>query len=430
MVTELKFYKTFSFVKKKSNSIEEIIPKAIKLAIKAIIKHGGQARLIGGAVRNLLLGLEVKDYDLASSLLPEQNILALNDVANNIIPTGMKHGTITAIIQNQAIEITTLRVDAECDGRHASVSYSQNWNEDAARRDFTINALSLDISGIIYDYYNGLSDLKKRIVRFVGDPEKRIHEDYLRILRYFRFCAFLGLKNIDLASLDSSIKLAIHLKKISKERIKQEIFQLLSMPYALNVFKLMHENKVLEYINLDLPFSINKQLDKLSFIKSNPIINLAAILRIAKFDKVALEALAKNWKMSNKENTLLKQLCLPQEFTKIPIECYKELLLSSPISLHKKWAYHLGKELYHNYISMLKVLSIGNRNRFNYLMNNKILKDIDSKSLPINGNDIINLGITNKSIKNYLQLADRIWVRSNFKISKEKLISILKNHII
>lgn len=191
----------------------------------------GQARYVGGAVRDTLLGIEVKDVDLATPLLPEEVMARLQRAQIRVVPTGIEHGTVTAILPFGPVEITTLRHDVSTDGRRATVAFAQEWQDDAARRDFTINALYADpATGEISDYFNGLADLDRRCVRFIGDARQRIREDHLRILRYFRFQARFGSQPADEEAEKSCAELAATLKGLSRERIAMELLNLLSLP--------------------------------------------------------------------------------------------------------------------------------------------------------------------------------------------------------
>ncbi|WP_421849438.1 CCA tRNA nucleotidyltransferase [Novosphingobium sp.] len=191
----------------------------------------GLVRYVGGAVRDTLLGLPVKDIDMATPLEPQAVIARLKAAGIRSVPTGLAHGTVTAILEGGPVEITTLRRDVSTDGRHATVAFSQDWAEDAARRDFTINALYADPRDLrVHDFFGGLVDLEARRLRFIGDPEARIREDYLRILRYFRFQARFGSLPADAAAEIACSALAPGLKGLSRERIASELLALLALP--------------------------------------------------------------------------------------------------------------------------------------------------------------------------------------------------------
>ncbi len=194
-------------------------------------ERGGSARYVGGAVRDTLLGLEVKDIDLATPLEPDEVIARLKAAGIRSIPTGIEHGTITALLPGGAVEITTLRHDVSTDGRRATVAFARDWQEDAARRDFTINALYADpASGTIFDYFGGLDDLAAHRLRFIGDARQRIREDHLRILRYFRFQARFGGDAVDGDAEAACAELSATLKGLSRERVGMELLNLLSLP--------------------------------------------------------------------------------------------------------------------------------------------------------------------------------------------------------
>ncbi|MCG8506772.1 MAG: CCA tRNA nucleotidyltransferase, partial [Sphingomonadales bacterium] len=185
-------------------------------------------RFVGGAVRNTLLGEPVTDIDIATRLEPDAVIARLEAAEIKAVPTGLKHGTVTAVAEGHAIEVTTLRHDVETDGRHAKVAFTDDWQADAARRDFTFNALYAAPDGTLYDYFGGLDDLKAGHVRFIGDAEARITEDALRILRFFRFHAHYGAGGMDAAGLDACAALAGRLDILSVERVRDELLKLLA----------------------------------------------------------------------------------------------------------------------------------------------------------------------------------------------------------
>ncbi|MBS3928832.1 MAG: CCA tRNA nucleotidyltransferase, partial [Sphingomonadales bacterium] len=189
------------------------------------------ARYVGGAVRDTLLGEPVKDIDLATLLEPREVMRRLKAQGIQAIPTGIEHGTVTAVLPGGNVEITTLRRDVATDGRRATVAFATEWQDDAARRDFTINALYADpASGEVFDYFGGLDDLAARRVRFIGDAGQRIREDHLRILRYFRFQARFGGQAADTESESACKALAATLKGLSRERVGMEMMNLLALP--------------------------------------------------------------------------------------------------------------------------------------------------------------------------------------------------------
>ena len=191
----------------------------------------GQGFFVGGCVRNALLDVAVSDIDVATPLGPEDVLERLNANKIKAIPTGLKHGTVTAVHQGVPVEVTTFRRDVETDGRHAVVAFTDDIAQDAARRDFTMNALYADRNGVVIDPLNGLADLESRTVRFIGEPRDRIHEDYLRILRFFRFHALYGADGIDAEGLAACAELAEGIENLARERIGWEFRKMLA---ALN----------------------------------------------------------------------------------------------------------------------------------------------------------------------------------------------------
>src|SRR5262245_47817325 len=213
----------------------------------ALSAAGGEARFVGGCVRDALLGRKVRDIDIATHEPPERVMNLLKRAGIKAIPTGIKHGTVTAVVGVRHFEITTLRRDVETYGRHAKVEYTDDWQADAARRDFTMNALFCGADGTLYDPFGGHADLRAQRVRFVGDAESRIREDVLRLLRFFRFHAHYGKPPPDAAALAACRELAPLLPTLSGERICGETLKLLSAPQPADAIALMQEDGVLAH---------------------------------------------------------------------------------------------------------------------------------------------------------------------------------------
>jgi len=210
------------------------------------------ARYVGGIVRDTLLGIDAADVDIATRHQPDEVVDRLRGAGIKSVPTGIAHGTITAVLPDGPVEVTTLRHDVATDGRHAVVAFTDDWREDAARRDFTFNALYADpVTGEVFDYFGGLDDLAARRVRFIGDPYRRIAEDHLRILRFFRFHARFG-DAIDAAGLDACAARANDLMALSRERIASELLKLLVAPGAVPVVALMIDRGILRPVLPDI----------------------------------------------------------------------------------------------------------------------------------------------------------------------------------
>jgi poly(A) polymerase len=220
--------------------------RGMKRLLAALGADQQLTRYVGGAIRDDLLGLPVSDIDLATRIPPEDVIRRLEKARIKAVPTGIEHGTITAVSDGHPFEITTLRRDVSTDGRRATVAFTNDWKEDAARRDFTINALSADpASGELFDYFGGLDDLAKRRIRFIGDPLQRIAEDHLRILRFFRFHARFEASEPDQAGVDACAARANDLMALSRERIADELLKLLGLPDPSGTVEIMLDRRIL-----------------------------------------------------------------------------------------------------------------------------------------------------------------------------------------
>lgn len=241
----------------------------------------GEARYVGGVVRDTLLGIDAADIDIATSHAPEEVLRRLKGAGIKAVPTGLAHGTVTAILAGQPIEVTTLRRDVATDGRHALVAFTDDWREDADRRDFTMNALYADpATGMVYDYHAGLADLAAGRVRFIGDPLRRIAEDHLRILRFFRFHARFG-DAIDADGLAACAARANDLMALSRERIAAEMLKLLVARDAVSVVALMVDHAILRAVLPEIDAAGVARLTALAAAERDSGIAPDAIRRLA-----------------------------------------------------------------------------------------------------------------------------------------------------
>jgi poly(A) polymerase len=250
--------------------------------MRVLTENGGEARFVGGAVRNALLGTGVTDIDIATPLVPDEIMRRLQEAGLGAVPTGIEHGTVTAVAQGRPFEVTTLRRDVATDGRHATVAFTADWREDASRRDFTMNALYTDEEGAIFDYFGGVADLRAGRVRFVGDPKTRIREDYLRILRLFRFHAWYGRGEIDTDALAAAVAEKSGLKSLSGERIRKEVLRLLEANDPVPVLGIMIRTSILAEIlppDLQLNWMANlAAIERERNYSPDPLLRLAALL--------------------------------------------------------------------------------------------------------------------------------------------------------
>src|SRR5215469_15374451 len=248
----------------------------------AVMEALGQARFVGGAVRNALLGANVVDIDIAVPMPPAEALARLTAKDIKVVETGLDHGTVTAIAGAHAFEITSLRRDVETDGRHAKVEFTDDWAEDAMRRDFTINAMYASASGEIFDYATGVEDLIAGKVRFMGDARTRIAEDYLRVLRLFRFHAWYGKGDMDAQGLRAAAEAKDRLKTLSAERVAKELLRLLEAGNPAPVLRVMAAAAILPEL---LPGALQlPRLERLADIDAensfapDPVLRLAALL--------------------------------------------------------------------------------------------------------------------------------------------------------
>jgi poly(A) polymerase len=274
----------------------------------AVMNALGEARFVGGAVRNALLGASVVDIDIAVPMPPTETLVRLTAKDIKVVETGMDHGTVTAIAGHHAFEITSLRRDAETDGRHAKVVFTDDWAEDAIRRDFTINALYASADGEIFDYATGVEDLIAGKVRFMGDARTRIAEDYLRVLRLFRFHAWYGKGDMDTEGLRAAAQARDKLKSLSAERVAKELLRLLEAANPAPVLRIMAATGILSEI---LPEALQlPRLEHLAEIDADNMFPRDAVLRLAALldGSEAAHSASDRLKLSNADRLRLEQV--------------------------------------------------------------------------------------------------------------------------
>jgi len=262
-------------------------------------------RLVGGVVRNVLMQRLVTDIDMATTHLPDMVMDKARQAGIKAVPTGLAHGTVTLVIEGRSFEVTTLREDIETHGRHATVRFGHDFSHDAMRRDFTINALYADADGRIYDYAGGLEDIARKQVRFIGEAGTRITEDYLRILRFFRFFSDYGEGQIDQAGLEACVAMRDGLAQLSRERVGSELVKILTSRRAIEVVHAMDQGGI-------LPLILNRPIDPDAFAR---LVQLApeadAMTRLSALtnpDHAAVQALRDGLRLSNQQAGLLEQI--------------------------------------------------------------------------------------------------------------------------
>jgi poly(A) polymerase len=274
---------------------------AVQTLFAAFDQSGIVARFVGGCVRNTVLGRTIDDYDLAVSHKPDAVMRALEAAKLKVVPTGIKHGTVTAVIDGRPFELTTLRRDVETDGRRAVVAFTDDWLEDAGRRDFTFNALYADRGGTLYDPFDGRRDLAEARVRFIGDAETRIAEDRLRVLRFFRFHAWYGKPPFDAASFDACRRNAGSLRGLSAERVSKELLRLLKAPDPADTIVAMVEAAILDQWLPECVGAARLRALIAREDKADPLRRLAAILPAG----ADATAIGKRLKLSTQESLRL-----------------------------------------------------------------------------------------------------------------------------
>lgn len=369
-------------------------PETHKLG-KAFADAGFEIRFVGGCVRDALLGVVPKDVDFCTDATPDE----MRDIATSnhfkFLPTGVQHGTATLVVDGEAFEVTTLRVDVETDGRHAEVEFTRSFEVDAERRDLTINAMSMDFNGLVYDYFGGREDLKNKVVRFVGVPELRIQEDYLRILRYFRFAArFDSTMSQDDLDMFSDPQVLDNLNLVSVERFWQEMSKLLdpSMPARVRIVDAMFKT------------GVNRALGVFRF---NPV-------ELARSDDAvsALSTLVANtdeanffnfWKLSSAEEAkvrnLIRNRCVNWSEERVEVMLTRDKF---PLD---------------HVVSMLEIAGEPTLARY--------AEDFKVPTFPVKGKDLLDMGMKpGPAVGQRLRMLENAWVFSRFTKTKEELLEI------
>ncbi len=374
------------------------------------------SRFVGGCVRKHLLNEKIDDIDIATILTTDQIKEKLKDTNLKVIDTGVKHGTVTIVSKKHKVELTTLRKDVRTDGRHAEVEYTDNWQQDSERRDFTINAIYMDINGKLYDPQMGTVDLKNKIIKFIGDPQKRIEEDYLRIIRFIRFKVMYDIA-VEPTTSDVIKQNLVGIQKISKERILIELIKILSLK---NFLTINQSGNLREIFSMIFPeFLYLNRLERLKKIYHYSEVNVDILLAVMLIDeKENHEYFIHKYNASNKTKDTLDQ------FNKNLIELKndKEFFEKNLI----KNAYLNGK----NHLIALNIInfSINSKVKINDFFKtlNEIL-EIKVPIFPIDGEILKQRGMQEGlRLGNVLKILEKEWINNNFKISNERVEEIIK----
>ena len=390
----------------------------LKFVFKRLQKDTNQpkvAMFVGGCVRKYLNNEDIDDIDIATSLTPEEIKEKFKDTKFNVIDSGIKHGTVTLVYNKLKLELTTLRKDIKTDGRHAEVEYTDDWQKDSERRDFTINAIYLTIKGKIFDPQSGVLDLKNKNLKFIGDPQRRIEEDYLRIIRLIRFA--LEYQNEIEQKIFEVIKLNLNgIKKISKERILNELFKILR---TKNFVKLNDYKNLKDIFSLIFPeFRYLERLTKLNLINRNQSFSNELLLAVLLIDDTNNhEYFSHKYNVSNELRESLNLLAKNYKIIKEKKFFFKKDL--------KKNIYFFGKK--HLRLLNMLTFSVSKKMKINEYLNN--LSNINGINLPIfsyDGNFLKKNGLKEGSIiGRTLKIIESEWIKNNFNLSNKRVLEII-----
>ena len=398
-------------------------PDVVRVMQALLAGAGVEARYVGGAVRDTVrgamqYGVQV-DVDIATTAMPEKVIELLNAAGLKAVPTGIDHGTITAVSNHRPVEITTLRHDVNTDGRRAEVAYTTDWAADAARRDFTMNAIYADMDGLLFDPLGGVADAKAGLVRFVGDPDARIQEDYLRILRFFRFYAWCGKGEMDRDGLQACARHVAGLAKLSPERIAKELLKLISASNPMPALRQMAASGILTAV---LPEACNLErlnalieIDAMTFFEVDPILRFGALLPD---DGAVAAAVAARLRFSNAQRDRLVAMLSAT----LRVFCYMS------VREMRRTAYRMTPKVMRD-VAMLRWAGDVKRNH-NAVQWRALLPMIDSWKppvLPLDGHHVKLAGVPDgPQIGAVLREVEEWWIDADFTTDEYSLIERMK----
>ncbi len=383
----------------------------------ALGANGNTVRAVGGAVRDTFLGRTVSEVDLASDASPETVTALARKADIKVVPTGLDHGTVTVIAGHRPYEITTLRKDVETFGRRAKVAFTDDWEADARRRDFTINALYVDATGTLFDPLGGLADVEARRVRFIGDPGERIREDYLRILRFFRFLAELGSTDIDAEGLRACVRGRAGLETLSAERIHGELNKLLAADGVVQALTTMFHHGLLAML-LGGVFSLPR-LERLIALEAgldqqpDTMRRLAALGVLVAEDAKRLES---RFRLSNAESVRLENAAR-----------YREFAAEIGNDASKAWLYRAGADAFRDAV-LLAWANDGAGHEHPYWRALYTLPDRwHAPVFPLKGADIVELGVPKgPDVGKILKSLENTWLADGFSMDRKGLLAIAR----
>jgi poly(A) polymerase len=380
---------------------------------QALERAGGSPRFVGGCVRDGLLGRKIRDIDIATPLDPAAVMKAAKAAGLKHVPTGIDHGTVTVVADHTGIEVTTLRRDVETFGRHATVAFTDDWREDAARRDLTMNALSADASGKVYDYFDGIADLKAGRVRFVGAPEDRMREDHLRILRYFRFHADYASGDFDPPALTAARALKAELKSLSGERLRQETLKLLVARRGVETWRAMlAEGIVAAFLP---PATTIDRMAKVAALEARLKVPQDPVRRLAALTVTgAGPAVAETLKLSNAERDRV-----------LAISAARPEFAADDARLVRRQIYDLG-----NALALDLLLTDWGEAEADARRAYEIVRDWPRPELPVKGRDVSALGVpAGPEIGRLLKDLEDWWIVGDFAANRGQALAELRRRI-
>jgi poly(A) polymerase len=383
-------------------------------------RDGEEARVVGGAVRNALLGQGTGnvagDVDVATTALPEQVVARVEAAGFKAVPTGIEHGTVTVVIDGRPFEVTTLREDVETYGRKAKVAFGRDWRADAERRDFTMNALSVSPDGSLHDYVDGLADLAARRVRFIGDPQQRIAEDYLRILRFFRFHAAYGRGAPDATGLHACINARAGLDTLSRERVRAEMLKLLFAAHAAATLTVMADSglliRVLGGVPLLAGFDRMLRLEAALGLSADPLRRLGSLAVLVAEDA---ERLWQRLRLTNAEHERLRSMA----------RRWRELSPAMAAPAARALLYRLGRESFVDRVLMAWVRAGGDAADAAWRDLALLPARFAVPTFPLKAADFMQRGVPKgPALGAALRAAEEAWIAADFPSDPQALADI------
>jgi poly(A) polymerase len=394
---------------------------ALPRVLDILSRDGEEARVIGGAVRNALMGLPPGDTDIATTATPDDVIRHAGAAGFKPVPTGVDHGTVTVVAEGKPFEVTTLRVDVETYGRKATVRFGRDWKADAERRDFTMNAMSASSDGAIYDYVGGLADLEARRVRFIGDPAVRIAEDYLRILRFFRFHAAYGEGPPDREGLHACIAARDGLDQLSRERVRMELLKLLVAKDAVSVLTVMADAGLLGSILGGVPLVADAgrmvELEAAFGLPADPVRRLAALTVFIVEDA---ERLMQRLRLANVEFERLVSMG----------QVWPRRIVPAGDALARPWLYRLGPEHFLDRVLLAWARSGASPRDPEWRSLATLPQRWAAPVFPLKAADFMQRGIEKgPALGAAIRAAEEEWIAADFPLDHETIEQILANTV-